>query len=172
VYFNTVVSTFLTWYDICMYIDMNTLPSHTIRHPVDIPLEVKAIAVGAWQQGVLDDSRCAELAFHFPMMIAVGALLSVRVPSVNAQTELRGQVIWLAQSVHGFVIGMSFQTEAEAFRMRMIEQLCHIEDYRQQVFDAEGRELNPEQAASEWIDHHAAAFPALAAPALYSGSAL
>ncbi len=151
---------------------MNTLPSHAIRHPVNIPLEVRmiavggGIAVGAWQQDSVSSSRCGELAFHFPMMIAVGALLSVRVPSVNAQTELRGQVIWLAQSVHGFVIGMSFQTEAEAFRMRMIEQICHIEDYRQQVFDTEGRDLNPEQAASEWIDHHAAAFPALSLSAL------
>jgi len=151
---------------------MNTLSPHTIRHPVDIPLEVKAIAVGgipceAWQQDAVVSNGCGELAFHFPMMIAVGALLSVRVPSVNAQTELHGRVIWLAQSVHGFVIGMSFQTEAEAFRMRMIEQLCHIEDYRQQVFETEGRDLNQEQAASEWIDHHAAAFPPLSASVLH-----
>jgi len=144
-----------------MDIDMNTLSSDTIRHPVDIPLEVKAIAVGAYQQDETAVGGCAELAFHFPMMLAVGALLRVRVPSVNAQAELRGQVIWLAQSAHGFVIGMAFQSEAEAFRMRMVEQLCYIEDYRQQAFDTEGRDLSPEQAASEWIDHHAAAFPAL-----------
>jgi len=144
-----------------MDIDMNTLSSETIRHPVDIPLEVKAIAVGACMQDIIDDQGCGELAFHFPMMIAVGALLSVRIPSVNADAELHGRVIWLAQSAHGFVIGMSFQSENEAFRMRMIEQLCHIEDYRQHAWDSEGRTLNLDEAASEWIDQYAATFPAL-----------
>jgi len=61
-----------------------------------------------------------------------------------------------------------YHPEQVAFRMRMMEQLCHIENYRQQVLDTEGRALNPEQAASEWIDHHAAAFPALSTSAMHS----
>jgi len=66
----------------------------------------------------------------------------------------------LAHSSHGFVIGMSFRNKSEAFRMRMLEQLCYIEHYRQSMLEDEGRELNSQQAASEWIDRYAAAFPA------------
>ncbi|MBL4775871.1 MAG: hypothetical protein JKY87_07470 [Mariprofundus sp.] len=123
-----------------------------IRHPVDIPLEVKALAVAGCNQ---DNHAYGE----FPMMIAVGALLRVRIPSINANEALHGQVIWLARSAHGFIIGMSFQTEHEAFRMRMLEQLCYIEDYRQQALDNEGRSLDAQQAATEWIEQYAAAFP-------------
>jgi len=132
-----------------------------IHHPVDIPLEIQAIAVDAWQQANHNTSACGELAFHFPMMIAVGAVLKVRIPTVSTQDELYGQVIWLAKSAHGFVIGMAFQSENEAFRMRMLEQLCYIENYRQQVLGNEGRHLDTQQAAAEWIEQHAAEFPPL-----------
>jgi len=157
--------------------DMNITLAHTIRHPVDIPLQVKAIAGGfCHQPGRRDVERgdierecadaeqaaCVELAFHFPMMISVGVLLSICIPSINDQEELHGQVTWLAHSTsHGFIIGMSFQNEGEAFRMRMLEQLCHIEDYRQRALETEGRDIDPQQAACEWIDRHAAAFPVL-----------
>ncbi len=131
-----------------------------IRHPVEIPLEVKAV-VAADGQSNRKQVVCGQLSFHFPMMIAVGVLLSVCIPSINAQEKLHGQVTSISHSSHGFMIAMSFQSEKEAFRMRMLEQLCQIEDYRQRVLDHEGRQLNQEQAASEWIDHYAATFPLL-----------
>jgi hypothetical protein len=43
--------------------------------------------------------------------------------------------------------------------MRMCEQVCHIENYRNEVKAAEGRELTPEQAAVEWVSKFAARFP-------------
>jgi len=129
-----------------------------IRHPVDIPLEVKAV-VAHDAQANRKQVVCGQLSFHFPMMIAVGVLLSICIPSINAQEKLQGQVTSISQSSHGFMIAMSFQSETEAFRMRMLEQLCQIEDYRQHVLEREGRQLNQEQAASEWIDYYAATFP-------------
>ena len=48
-----------------------------------------------------------------------------------------------------------------AFAVRMIEQVCHIEQYRQQVSKKEGRELSRDGAALEWITQHAALFPEL-----------
>jgi len=62
---------------------------------------------------------------------------------------------------------MSFNREAEAFRQRMQEQLCHIEAYRQQVWVSEGRQLSRQQAAAEWIERYAAKFPAIAPAILH-----
>ena len=132
-----------------------------IRHPVEIPLEIKAMDVAVDSLRTHKLVGCVQLTFHFPMMIAVGVLLTVSIPSINAQEELHGQVSSLSQSKHGFMIGMSFQSEQEAFRMRMLEQLCHIEEYRQRTLLSEGRLLSQDQAASEWIDQYAAAFPML-----------
>lgn len=158
--FQCVSTRFLDWYDVCMDIDMS-IEHDIIRHPVEIPLQVKTMAGDFCNQPDYKHAGCVELAFHFPMMISVGALLSVCIPSINEQEEIHGQVTWLAHSAHGFVIGMSFQNEREAFRMRMLEQLCYIEDYRQHILTHEGRSLSQQQAASEWIDRHAAAFPLL-----------
>jgi hypothetical protein len=41
----------------------------------------------------------------------------------------------------------------------MVEQVCHIEEYRRTVQRLEGRELSAEEAAFEWIHRFAAQFP-------------
>jgi hypothetical protein len=45
----------------------------------------------------------------------------------------------------------------------MVEQICHIEDYRQSVCRVEGRQLSAEEAAVEWIAQYAAQFPDIGA---------
>jgi len=40
-----------------------------------------------------------------------------------------------------------------------VEQICHIEQYKRDMRDQEGRELTGEQAAYEWIERFAAEFP-------------
>ena len=54
---------------------------------------------------------------------------------------------------------MSFIDAQDAFSARMVEQVCHIDDYRKSVRRLEGRELDAEEAAAEWISRHAAEFP-------------
>jgi hypothetical protein len=41
----------------------------------------------------------------------------------------------------------------------MVEQVCHIESYKQQILKSEGRKLSPEEAAVEWVSKFAANFP-------------
>ena len=45
------------------------------------------------------------------------------------------------------------------FRARMVEQVCHIEQYKHQVLKKEGRKLSGEEAALEWIQKYAPQFP-------------
>ena len=42
----------------------------------------------------------------------------------------------------------------------MVEQICHIEHYKSEVLAREGRHLDGEQAAREWIQKFAHGFPA------------
>jgi len=54
--------------------------------------------------------------------------------------------------------------EAEgAFSTRMVEQVQHIEHYRQEVLRVEGRILDDESAALVWITRYAATFPPIEA---------
>ena len=43
----------------------------------------------------------------------------------------------------------------------MIEQICHIENYRQLIKKEQGIELSSEQAAKQWIQKYAHTFPTL-----------
>jgi hypothetical protein len=59
----------------------------------------------------------------------------------------------------GYELGVTFLEAEDAFRARMVEQLGHIEDYRRSVQRIEGRELDMDEAAHEWIEKYAANFP-------------
>jgi len=61
----------------------------------------------------------------------------------------------------GFHIQVGFESYDEAFRLRMIEQVCHIETYREELYRQQGRRLCYENAAQEWIERYANAFPTL-----------
>jgi hypothetical protein len=49
----------------------------------------------------------------------------------------------------------------EAFKVRMVEQICHIEHYRKEVLASEGRRLTTQEAATEWISKYSSKFPDL-----------
>jgi hypothetical protein len=41
----------------------------------------------------------------------------------------------------------------------LVEQVCHIEQYKKEVFLKEGRLLSGDEAAAEWIEKFANQFP-------------
>ncbi|MCM8595389.1 hypothetical protein [Accumulibacter sp.] len=55
----------------------------------------------------------------------------------------------------------------DPFAARMREQIRLIERYRQRVLSREGRQLDGDTAAFEWIARHAASFPS---PERYAAS--
>jgi hypothetical protein len=55
--------------------------------------------------------------------------------------------------------GIQFVETRDLFKVRMIEQICYIENYKQRVLAQEGRVLSSADAAFEWIGKYASAFP-------------
>jgi hypothetical protein len=152
-----------------------------VRHPTGIPIEVSAmedsaIDVSAPEAGAAARSRAAPirnalldvsfggLAFQFERAVAAGSLVCVRIPTLEPAFESTARVIWCRRSERGFRVGARFLQEQDAFRVRMVEQVCQIESYRQRVRDREHRELSADDAAREWIAKFAARFPAGRAP--------
>ena len=58
-------------------------------------------------------------------------------------------------------IVVEFLAQDNAFRARMVERICHIENYRSEIFLTEGWVLTSEEAAIEWIRKFASDFPCL-----------
>ena len=136
-----------------------------IRHPVDVPIQVTPDWVEDEHDETLDQTitnvSLGGLAFVSPKPLQVLDRVQVCIPFLERDNTLVGNVVWCDRSGNGYEIGIEFEKSRDVFRLRMIEQICHIEHYRKEVLLQEGRELTTQEAASEWIAKYASDFPAL-----------
>jgi hypothetical protein len=131
-----------------------------IRHPSDIPIEFSAVdAPDRSQRGQAHDVSFGGLAFEAEECPAVGSIIDLRIPTVVPPFETRGVVVWCRCLAERYEVGVRFLESSDAFKARMVEQVCHIEQYKRDVLAREGRRLTGAAAAREWIEKHASRFP-------------
>jgi hypothetical protein len=128
-----------------------------IRHATDVPIEVHL--AGQLAQAYTHNVSHGGLAFQSSTDFEPGTLVDVRIPLVKPRFESRARVVWCVARQGAFDLGVEFLEVEDAFRARMVEQVCYIERYRQEVLRTEGRALSAQQAAMEWIGRYAADFP-------------
>ena len=129
-----------------------------IRHPADIPIEVSRtaeFAAGAHSYNVSLGGLALRCASH----VEAGHIVQLRIPFVQPLFETTARVAWCHECDDGFDLGVEFLDADDAFRARMVEQVCAIESYKNTVNETEGRTLSTEEAAMEWIEKHASEFP-------------
>ena len=131
-----------------------------IRHPVDVPIEIRTAQRGSAAFHAQDISL-GGLAVHSEMAVEAGSQIEVRIAYVEPAFEARARVAWCrpCRDGSGFEVGVSFLDAEDVFQARMVAQICYIEDYRRSIARAEGRELSSEEAAGEWIAKFAHRFP-------------
>lgn len=128
-----------------------------IRHPVDVPIEVEDVPGDKGSQ--VADVSFGGLSFLCGQYHRPGTELLLRIPYLEPPFEVRARVAWRRVEDGGYRIGVRFLAEDDAFRSRMVEQICAIESYRKEVRQREGRILDATEAAREWIERFAARFP-------------
>jgi hypothetical protein len=143
-----------------------------VRHPAEIPIELEErgrhaarIAAAASDRhdgtrpnSVLQNLSIGGLRCEVDRFIAIGTSIQIRIPLVNPDYTGQGVVVWCRPQNEHYEVGIEFDREEEAFKSRMVEQVCLIEQYRKRIRIAEGRELDGEQAAREWISRYAGEF--------------
>jgi len=130
-----------------------------IRHPSSIPINAQVIDNGSDMNHIsLINISQGGLSFQSDVRLPVRKNIYIQIPSIDCSFRATGQVVWVKEEAQGYTIGIIFTDKHEAFHVRMVEQICHIESYRQQNIQ-KGRDIPIEQAASEWIEHFAADFP-------------
>ncbi len=128
-----------------------------IRHPTNIPIELCRVAQSVMTKQLSNICLCG-LAFKSNINWALGTIITIRIPLVDPTFETSGRVVRCQKNTSDFEIGVEFLSTNDAFKVRMIEQLCQIEEYRKKEQE---RALTIEEAAIEWISRNAADFPAL-----------
>ncbi len=136
-----------------------------IRHPVDVPIEVALDWADDEDDETVDQTitnvSLGGLAFVSPRPFDILSRVRISIPILDQETTLVGNVVWCEKSASGYEIGIEFERSRDVYRLRMIEQICHIEHYRKEIARVEGRELSAQEAAREWISKYAGDFPAL-----------
>lgn len=138
-----------------------------IRHPIEIPIEVASEDEPGHLEP-LKNLSFGGLAFGTHQEYAPGTRLGINIQTPDQPVQLTARVAWCRRCQHGqddeqrgthaYEIGVAFEDNLDAFRIRMVEQICQIERYRQTVLGCEGRELTAEEAAMEWIERYGARF--------------
>lgn len=129
-----------------------------IRHPAHIPIEV---ALAERSPAMEPDPAPAGggLWFATKECWEVGSLLAIRIPITHPAFEDTGRVAWCKPVNSHYEVGVTLMTPEAAYRARMVEQICHIDEYRHYVRHREGRRLTSDEAALEWIARYAKDFP-------------
>jgi hypothetical protein len=131
-----------------------------IRHPSDIPIEIKCAPDCRYVQRSAQNVSYGGLAFSSDTAIELDTVIGLRMPHLRPAFELpAARVAWCHREGSSFAVGVQFLDAVEAFQVRMVEQVCHIESYRRDVEQRERRQLTAEEAAVEWISRHASSFP-------------
>jgi hypothetical protein len=130
-----------------------------IRHPSTVPLDFQLEELVKGGTDYLKNVSHGGLSFYSKTYLEPGSTIHLKIPLVKPIFEALGQVTWCNQEGNCFEVGVSFLDQDDMFRARMVEQICHIEEYKKKVFEDEGRRLTGEEAAKEWIAKHATDFP-------------
>ena len=132
-----------------------------IHHPAGFPLECKRVWF-RWRRRREPESNDIGLLFESDRYIPPGATLEITIPLRAESPCFNGRVVLVRHAGDHFEIGIWFPLRADACRMRIVEQICHIEAYLQQKKYFDGPyALNRERVAEEWISKYAGTVPTL-----------
>ncbi|MFC1501770.1 PilZ domain-containing protein [Elusimicrobiota bacterium] len=130
-----------------------------IRHSTDIPIEIQMDEVASNSQEYLKNISTGGLCFKSKVHVKTNSIINIKIPLTKPVFKAKGRVVWCKKIGDGFDVGVEFIDEHDAFRVRMVEQVCYIQRYKTEIFAKEGRVLTGTEAALEWISKYAGKFP-------------
>ncbi len=143
----------------------NTSIRKHIRHVTGIPIQVKldfpSMDFDDVNEDTITNVSLGGLSFIADDRLDIEESIQVRFPILDKQATLTGKVIWCEKSNHGYEVGLEFDDAEEIQRLKMIDQISDIENYRQRKEASEGLPVTSEQAAREWVKQYTGDFSAL-----------
>lgn len=134
-----------------------------IQHATGTPLQYRRLRPGGRRpQDRTQNTGEIGLMFQTDEYIRPGSMLEISIPLRDEVARFRGRVVLVKTNADHYEIGVWMNRAADASRMRIVEQICHIESYLQQRKFQDGPyNLNRERLAAEWIAENADSVPTL-----------
>ena len=139
---------------------------HYIRHSTDVPIEVSIDTPHHSHPDTHKDIHTEKgrnishggLAFISESRLPIGQTVQLSIRLTRPSFEAPARVAWCHKVECGYEVGVEFLSSETAYRARMVEQVCHIEQYRKEMKEKYGIELSVQEAALAWIKKYAAGF--------------
>lgn len=131
-----------------------------IRHPSTIPVSIQLLGDHDFEVDTLSNVSLGGISCISKKPMELGSDVMIKVDYLDPDYSIIGTVTRCEKVGEDYELGVEFvSTKQEHFRIRMVEQICHIEHYKKEVLKEEGRDLSIEEAALEWIQKYAHRFP-------------
>jgi len=130
-----------------------------IKHPERFPIEVRQLRF--WERSKIEYSDVTNIGFSFfsELYQKPGNIIEVSIPSNGEINFFLGKVVLVIASNKGYEIGMMLLNIEDAQRLRIVEQICHIQLYLNDKRFNDGPFLSKEKLTEEWINRFASNFP-------------
>ena len=128
------------------------------RHDSNIPIRIHTESPLEDASTALINIGSGGLSCSLPLPVTIGNTVEIEITLTDPPATLAGTIRWCKKFHDHFDIGIEFSQQGDPFLLRMVRQICAIEEYRHEQFRQNERELSSEEAAVEWIEKYAADF--------------
>lgn len=132
-----------------------------IHHPPGFPIAWRQLKAKTAKNFAVENAAQGHigLCFESEKYIKPGTVLELAITLRGEVQKFAGRVILVRNKGDGCEIGVWFDSRPDAGRLRIVEQICHIESYLRLKRHHDGPFVSPERIAQEWISRFASTFP-------------
>lgn len=136
---------------------------HFIRHPICYPLKFRVTSEKRFENSSTINVSEGGLLFLSKRLVAKGMLLVVELPFLDKIFKVKARVMHVERdaSTKLFNVGVMFYRISDALKVKLIEQLYLIDEYRHLRSIQLGREVTLQEASREWIKLYSRRFKKL-----------
>jgi len=141
---------------------------HFIRHPLSLPLEYKVIEKKQTEDTSEERSTTINISqgglmFSARQPVKEDSVITIKMPFQKNIFKVNAKVTHCEKSPETklYNVGVCFYRFSDAFKVKLIEQIYLISEYRDLRSIQLGKEISLEQASKEWIKRYSARFKRL-----------
>ncbi|MFH1593684.1 MAG: PilZ domain-containing protein [Candidatus Omnitrophota bacterium] len=135
-----------------------------IRHPISFPLDFEYIPKKILGRSNTLNLSQGGLLFSTTHRLAADKMIMLKLPIQDKLFKVKAKIMHVAPDAENpklFNIGVSFYRYADAFKVKLVEQLYLIDEYRTLRSLQFAHEISLEEASREWIKRYSKRFDKL-----------
>jgi hypothetical protein len=137
---------------------------HFIRHPVCYPLEFEHAPKDIKERTRTLNVSEGGLLFLSKHRLRKNEIIIIKMPLQDKVFKIKAKVMYSTKDSENtdlFNVGVSFYRYSDAFKVKLVEQLYLIDEYRMLRSLQLGHELTMQKASEEWIKRYSKRFARL-----------